>query len=97
VVSVLETACQARLLVDDAAGYRFAHDLIREVVESDLGLSRRTLLHLDIAASLEDEPGPRPLSFWPTTMPVLTRMGRPRAGWSKRVTRRRRPMPWAAP
>jgi predicted ATPase len=41
-----------------AAGtYQFAHDMIREVVEADLGAARRTLLHRRIAAALERMPG----------------------------------------
>jgi tetratricopeptide (TPR) repeat protein len=63
VVAALEVACGARLLEEAAgnypaeAGYRFAHDLIREVVEVGLGEARRTLLHLDIAQALEGLPG----------------------------------------
>ena len=58
VVATLEAACQARVLEEEADAYRFAHDLIREVVEADLSGARRTLLHRRIAAALEARPGP---------------------------------------
>ncbi len=44
VLTALETARQARLLTDeDHATYQFAHDLIREVIEADLGAARRAM------------------------------------------------------
>src|SRR5260221_1216531 len=57
----LEAACQAGLLVEEheASGptrYRFAHDLIGEVVEAALGAWRRTVLHRQVAMGLEREP-----------------------------------------
>jgi DNA-binding XRE family transcriptional regulator/tetratricopeptide (TPR) repeat protein len=50
----LEAACRARLLLDDGKDtYGFAHDLIREVVEADLGPARRQTLHRRVAETLE--------------------------------------------
>ncbi len=58
VVAGLEEARRARLLEETEEGaYRFAHDVIREVVEADLGAARRALLHRDIAEALEQTPG----------------------------------------
>ncbi|MGH2345832.1 MAG: hypothetical protein ACRDG4_11440 [Chloroflexota bacterium] len=42
---------------DDA--YGFVHDVIREVVEGDLGLGRRRLLHRQVGTALETMPGTR--------------------------------------
>jgi tetratricopeptide (TPR) repeat protein/transcriptional regulator with XRE-family HTH domain len=53
VLAALEVACQARLLVDEGHTYRFAHDVIREVIETDVGTARRQLLHRRIAAAIE--------------------------------------------
>jgi len=54
----LETACQARLLLEVADdGYVFAHDLVREVVEADVGAARRAVLHRRVAEALEGDPG----------------------------------------
>ena len=58
VSAALEAACRARLLVDDEPGYRFAHDVIREVLEGDLGTARRLLLHERIAHALEHAVSP---------------------------------------
>jgi transcriptional regulator with XRE-family HTH domain/tetratricopeptide (TPR) repeat protein len=57
-ITGLEIACQAGLLVEDpergqAERYRFAHDLIRDVVEADLSVGKQTLLHRRVAAALE--------------------------------------------
>jgi tetratricopeptide (TPR) repeat protein len=54
----LEIACQAGLLVEDPEDgrperYRFAHDLIRDVVEASLSAGRQTLLHRRVAVALE--------------------------------------------
>ena len=58
VLAAVEAACRARLLEDaGAGGYRVAHDLIRELVEADLGTARRTVLHRRIAAALEQQRG----------------------------------------
>lgn len=57
VAAGLEAVCQARLLLEDGDdGYTFAHDVIREVVEADLGAARRTLLHRRVATVLEGNP-----------------------------------------
>ena len=53
VLAALEAASQARLLLDEGHTYHFAHDVIREVIESDVGLARRQLLHRRIAAAME--------------------------------------------
>jgi predicted ATPase len=53
----LEAACRARLLVEEGEdGYAFAHDVIREVVEADLGAARRAALHGKVAEVLEGAP-----------------------------------------
>jgi tetratricopeptide (TPR) repeat protein len=49
VLTALEAAWRARLLDDAEGGYRIAHDLIREVLEADLGPARRALLHRRMA------------------------------------------------
>jgi tetratricopeptide (TPR) repeat protein/transcriptional regulator with XRE-family HTH domain len=62
VAAALQAACRAHLLEDVApARYRFVHDLIREVVEADVGTARRTLLHEEIARALEQLPGDVPV------------------------------------
>jgi len=58
VLDALEAACRARLLVEDGAGtYRFAHDLVREVVEADLGAGHRAALHRRVAQAMAADPG----------------------------------------
>jgi ATP/maltotriose-dependent transcriptional regulator MalT len=57
VLGALEAAWRARLLDDADGGYRLAHDLIREVLEADLGPARRALLHRRTAEVLEGQPG----------------------------------------
>ena len=53
-IASIESACRARLLTEEGqAGYTFSHDLIREVIASDLSAARRALLHRIIAESLE--------------------------------------------
>jgi tetratricopeptide (TPR) repeat protein len=51
----LEAACRARLLLEEGEGYAFAHDVVREVVEADLGAARRAVLHRRVAEALEGE------------------------------------------
>ncbi len=52
----LEAACRARLLMEEGEeGYVFAHDVIREVVEADVGAARRAVLHLRVAEALEQD------------------------------------------
>jgi transcriptional regulator with XRE-family HTH domain/tetratricopeptide (TPR) repeat protein len=53
-LAALEVASRAQLLEDGGPqGYRFAHDVIREVVEADLSSVRRAALHRRIAAAIE--------------------------------------------
>ncbi|HEV2460522.1 MAG TPA: AAA family ATPase, partial [Ktedonobacterales bacterium] len=54
----LEMACQVGLLVEEREergpeGYRFVHDVIRDVVEASIGAWRQKVLHRQIAAALE--------------------------------------------
>ncbi len=55
VLAALEAAERARLLVADGRTYRFAHDLIRDTVEADVGLARQLLLHRRAAEVLAQE------------------------------------------
>jgi predicted ATPase len=48
----LRQACDTDLLVVDAAGYRFRHDLLREAVYEDIPPGRRRELHQRVAALL---------------------------------------------
>jgi tetratricopeptide (TPR) repeat protein/DNA-binding XRE family transcriptional regulator len=59
VLTALDMASRARLLIEKDQTYQFAHDLIREVVEADVGTARRLVLHRRIAEALEREPGER--------------------------------------
>ena len=57
VLAGLEAACHARLLLEDGDdAYAFAHDVIRDVVEADLGAARRAMLHRRVAEALEGAP-----------------------------------------
>jgi len=61
-VAALDAALRAHLLEEDGAeGYRFAHGVIREVVEDDLGAARRALLHRRVAETLERALGAPPV------------------------------------
>ena len=54
----IDAACLDHLLVDDGPdGVLFAHDLIREAIESDLGPGMRAALHRWVAEELEQAPG----------------------------------------
>lgn len=53
VLAGLAAACEGRLLIDAEDGYYFAHDLVREVAEADLGSARRAALHRRTAAAIE--------------------------------------------
>lgn len=54
VLAGLEAACRARLLLEDGDdAYAFSHDVIREVVEADVGAARRAVLHRNVAEALE--------------------------------------------
>lgn len=62
VLDALDAACHAGLLDEyghDA--YRFAHDIVREVVEAELSAARRAALHQRVGEVLENLPGPRPI------------------------------------
>ncbi len=54
-LAALEVACRAQLLAEEEGedAYRFTHDVIREVVEADVGAGRRILLHRRVAEGLE--------------------------------------------
>src|SRR5207244_8205248 len=41
---------------DGDESYQFVHDVIREVVEADLGAAGRSVLHRQVAEALEQEP-----------------------------------------
>jgi tetratricopeptide (TPR) repeat protein/transcriptional regulator with XRE-family HTH domain len=62
VLEALEECERARLLVEtNTDTYQLTHDLIREVVVTDLGAGRRALLHRRVAEALEQQPGSAPL------------------------------------
>ncbi len=56
-VDGLERAVQAQLLLRDTRGagegYRFAHELVRQALDAQLGTERRRLIHLKLAQSLQ--------------------------------------------
>ncbi len=52
-LDALESAYRTRLLEEDGDTVRFAHDVIREVVEADLDAARRQTLHRRVAEMLE--------------------------------------------
>jgi tetratricopeptide (TPR) repeat protein/transcriptional regulator with XRE-family HTH domain len=58
VLVALEAACQAHLLEPADQSYHFVHDVIREVLETDVGLARRAVLHRRVAETLEQGPWP---------------------------------------
>src|SRR5205823_1586832 len=61
VLAALEATCWARLLEEEGReAYRCPHDVIREVVEADLGAARRMVLHRRVAEALEGQPGAAP-------------------------------------
>ncbi|HEU5441504.1 MAG TPA: AAA family ATPase, partial [Ktedonobacterales bacterium] len=61
-LAALDIVCQARVLAEDAVGdYCFVHDIMREVVEADLGTTRRKVLHRRVAQALERAPGSTPI------------------------------------
>ncbi|HEX6779361.1 MAG TPA: AAA family ATPase, partial [Ktedonobacterales bacterium] len=61
-LTALEQACQARLLVEQGGeSYAFAHELIREVVGASLSGARRAVLHQQMAEALEQQPGEPPV------------------------------------
>jgi tetratricopeptide (TPR) repeat protein len=54
VLAGLEAASQGRLLIDAGHVYQFAHDVVREVVEGDIGSARRATLHRRAAVAIEE-------------------------------------------
>ena len=66
ILNALEAACQARLLVDMGHAYQFAHDVIREVIESDLATARRLVLHRRVATAVEDVYADHPADHYET-------------------------------
>lgn len=58
-IAALEHAAAAQLVVADGAGWRFAHDLVRQCLAEGLGAARRRVLHQRFAHSLQrhDAPG----------------------------------------
>ena len=54
----LERSLELRLLERQGAGYRFAHDLVREALALGLGTERQRLLHRKLAESLERRSAP---------------------------------------
>src|SRR5919197_330872 len=67
VLAGLEAAHRARLLrEDDDNAYVFTHDVIREVVEADVGAARRAIFHRRVAEALECNAAgasPEPLAY----------------------------------
>ncbi len=62
VVAACAALCRARLLEEQGEdAYQFVHDVIREVIEGDLGTARRALLHRRIAQTLEQQEGDKPV------------------------------------
>lgn len=60
-LAALDALSQGQLLVEEgAAAYRFAHDLIREVVLAHLSAARRQHWHRRVLAALEQHPGSVP-------------------------------------
>ncbi|MCT9929027.1 AAA family ATPase [Planotetraspora sp. A-T 1434] len=53
VLDVLDAAVEARLLTEHALVYRFAHDIVRDVLRDGLAPLRRRRLHARVAAALE--------------------------------------------
>jgi tetratricopeptide (TPR) repeat protein/transcriptional regulator with XRE-family HTH domain len=63
VFATLEAARHARLLHEEGQDYQFTHDLIREVLEEQVGAARRAALHRRIAEALEAGTGDPPLAL----------------------------------
>ena len=55
VLEALDGACKARLLAEEGHAFRFTHEVIREVVESELGAARRMAIHRRVVRALEAE------------------------------------------
>src|SRR4030095_9305443 len=54
---LLDQAAAARIVVADATGYRFAHELIRQSLIAGLSPTRRQRLHLQVAEAIERPSG----------------------------------------
>jgi tetratricopeptide (TPR) repeat protein/transcriptional regulator with XRE-family HTH domain len=64
VLAAIRAACRARLLEEQGRDVcTFAHDVIREVVEADLGAAQRAVLHRRVAEVLEQQPEPLPVDL----------------------------------
>ncbi|HWE64277.1 MAG TPA: AAA family ATPase [Chloroflexota bacterium] len=61
--AALEVACRAGLLAEDGQTYQFTHDVIREVIEHDVGLAQRRALHRRVAEALEQQAGELPVEL----------------------------------
>jgi tetratricopeptide (TPR) repeat protein len=61
VIETLEAAHRLRLLDERKGAYWFAHDLVREVVEADVGPARRRALHRRAGEALESVAGEPPV------------------------------------
>jgi hypothetical protein len=58
VLAALEASCRARLLEEEGLeAYRYARDLVREVVEGHLSTARRAVQHRRTGEALESLPG----------------------------------------
>jgi len=55
IFAALDVSDRVRLLEETGQDYRFVHDVIREVVEADLGAGRRAALHRRVATILAEE------------------------------------------
>ena len=60
-LDLLERAQEARLLVEEEGGIRFAHDLVREALVESASGSRRAYLHREAAAALAARTGADPV------------------------------------
>jgi hypothetical protein len=64
ILTGLEQACQARLLVEaEEDSYQFAHDLVQEVMVGEVSIARRKMLHQRVAEALESIPGEPPIEL----------------------------------
>ncbi len=63
-LEAFEKALALQLLEQQAGGYRFSHDLVRESIASGLGTERRRLLHKKLAVNLEQRGGAATRIAW---------------------------------
>jgi tetratricopeptide (TPR) repeat protein/transcriptional regulator with XRE-family HTH domain len=68
VLEALEAACRDHLLVEVDKGHRFAHDVIREVVEAGLSAARRAMFCRRLAEALEADPDLTPTGELPVEL-----------------------------